>query len=66
MYFMCPFAGNVLYVYEMTHTGPPKRVVFVHDLVEISDISNGNIIIKGVANHASKVFQYWKYLSFSG
>ena len=28
-------AANLLYVYQMTHTGPPKRVVFGPDSVEI-------------------------------
>ena len=41
-------ATYLLSVYQMTHTDPPKRVVFGHDLVEISDISIGNIIVKGV------------------
>ena len=49
---------NLLYVYQMTHTGPPNKVVFGPDLVEISDISTGNIIAKGVANHASKAYEF--------
>ena len=49
----------------MTNTGPPKRVVFGHDLVEISDISTGNIIVKGVANHASKEYEFSHLLSYS-
>ena len=40
----------------MTHTGPPKRVVFGPNLEEISDISIGNIIAKGVAIYASKAY----------
>ena len=31
-------ATNLLYVYQMTHIGSPKQVVFNPDLVEISDI----------------------------
>ena len=30
--------ANLLSVYQMTHTGSPKQVVFGPDLVEISDI----------------------------
>ena len=44
--------ANFLYVYQMTHTGPPKCVVFGPDSVEVSYISTGKIIAKGVANHA--------------
>ena len=42
----------------MTHTGSPKQVVFGPDLVEIKDISTGNIIEKGVADHASKAYSF--------
>ena len=47
---------NLLYVYQMTHTGSPKQVVFSLDLVEISNISTRKMIEKGVANHASKAY----------
>ena len=46
----------------MTHTGPPKRVVFGHDSVDISDISTWNIIVKGVANHASKAYEFSHFM----
>ena len=49
----------------MTHTGPPKRVVFGPDSVEISDISNRKIIAKGVANHASKAYEFSQFLPYS-
>ena len=47
-------AANMLSVYQMTHTGSPKQVIFGPDSVEITNISTRNIIVKGVANHASK------------
>ena len=47
-------ASNMLPVYQMTHTGSPKRVIFGPDSVEITDISTANIIAKGVANHSYK------------
>ena len=50
----------------MTHTGPPKRVVFGPDLVDISNISTGKIIAKGVASHASKVYEFSQFLRYSG
>ena len=43
-----------LFVYHMTHTSSPKRVVFELDLVEISYISIKKMIVKCFANHASK------------
>ena len=47
-------AANLLFVYQITHIGLPKQVVFGPDSVEISDISTRKIIAKGVANHVSK------------
>ena len=49
--------ANFLFVYQMTHTGPPKQVVFGLDSVEITDISTGKTIVKGVVNHASKAYE---------
>ena len=49
----------------MTHTGPPKRVTFGPDSLEISDISTGKIIVKGVANHASKAYEFSHFLPYS-
>ena len=49
----------------MNHTGPPKRVKFGLDSVEITYISTGNIIAKGVANHASKAYEFSHFMSFS-
>ena len=58
-------ATNLLYVYQMTHIGSPKQVVFGLDSVEILDISTGNIIVKGVANHASKAYEFSHFLPYS-
>ena len=58
-------AANMLSVYQMTHTGSPKRVIFGPDLVEITDISTGNIIVKGIANHASKAYEFSHFIPFS-
>ena len=44
-------ASNLLSVYQMTHTGSPKKVIFSPDEVEITEISSGRFIAKGVANH---------------
>ena len=39
-------ASNLLSVYQMTHTGSPKKVIFSPDDVEITEISNGKVIAK--------------------
>ena len=56
---------NAMYVYQMTHTSSPKRVVFEPDLVDISNISTGKMIEKGVANHASKSYEFSHFLPYS-
>ena len=58
-------ATKLLSIHQMTHTGPQKRVVFGPNSVEISYISNGNIIAKGVANHASKAYEFSYFLPYS-
>ena len=49
----------------MTHTGPPKQVVFGLNSMEISYIPTGKIIVKGVANHASKEYEFSHFLPYS-
>ena len=58
-------ASNLLYVYQMTHTGSPKRVIFGPDSVEITDISTGNIIAKGVSNLLAKAYDFSHFMPFS-
>ena len=48
-------AFNLLSVYQMTHIGSPKKVIFSPDDVEITDILNGKVIAKGIVDHTSKV-----------
>ena len=58
-------ATSLLSVYQVTHTGSPKQVVLGPDLVEISDISTEKLIEKGVANHASKAYEFSHFLPYS-
>ena len=58
-------SSNLLSVYQMTHTGSPKKVIFSLDEVEITDISTGRVIAKGVANHAQKVYMFSHFLPYS-
>ena len=58
-------AAKFLSVYQTTHTGSPKRVVFGLDSVEITNISTGNIIAKGVANHTCKAYEFSHFIPYS-
>ena len=58
-------ATNMLSVYQMTHTSSPKWVIFGLDLIEITNISTGNIIEKGAVNHASKAYEFSHFMPFS-
>ena len=55
-------ASNLLSVYQMTHTGSPKKVIFSPNDVEITKISNGKFIAKGVVDHTSKVYWFSHFL----
>ena len=52
-------------MYQMTHIGSPKKVVFYSNYVEISDILNGRVIVKGVVDHNSKVYKFSHFLPVS-
>ena len=60
--FVPSLAPNLLYVYQMTHTGSLKRVIFGPNWVEITDISTGSIIAKGTTNHASKAYEFSHFM----
>ena len=49
----------------MTHIGSPKKFIFSPDEVEITEISSGKVIAKGVANHTSKVYMFSHFLPYS-
>ena len=58
-------AANLLFVYQMTHTGSPKQVLFGPDSVEITNISTGEIVVKGIVDHASKAYYFSHFMPFS-
>ena len=58
-------SSSRLSVYHMTHTGSPKKVIFSPDEVEITNISSGKVIAKGVSNHTSKVYMFSHFLPYS-
>ena len=49
----------------MTHTESPKKFIFSPNEFEITDISSGKVIAKGVANHAQKVYMFSHFLPYS-
>ena len=51
-------AANLLYVYQMTHTGSPKRVTFDSDLVEIIEKSTRKLGAKAITNHSTKAYEF--------
>ena len=66
--------NNVLYVlglasnisvYQMNHTGFPKKVIVSPDDVEMTKISNGKVIAKGVVAHTSKVYKFSHFIPYS-
>ena len=48
-----------------THTGFPKQVLFGPDLVQITNISTGEIVAKGIVDHASKAYYLSHFIPFS-
>ena len=51
--YVLGLASNLLSMYEMAHTGSPKKVIFSLDDVEITEILNGKVITKGVVYDTS-------------
>ena len=63
--YVLGLASNLLSVYQMTHTGSPKKVIFSLDDVEITEISNGKVIAKGVVDYTLKVYKFSHFLPYS-
>ena len=55
-------AANLLFVYQMNHTGSPKRVTFDSDSIEIIEKSIGRLTVKGIANHSTKAYEFSHFL----
>ena len=49
----------------MTHTGSPKRFAFDSDSIEITENEIGQIIVKGIANHSTKSYEFSLFFSVS-
>ena len=55
--YVLSLASNLLSVYQMTHTGVPKRVSFSPNDVEIMELASEKLIAKGLANHHAKSYE---------
>ena len=58
-------ATNMLSIYQMTHTGSPKQVVFGLDSVEITKISTGELVEKEIVDHASKAYIFSHFMPYT-
>ena len=56
-------ASNPLSVYQMTHTGVPKRVSFIPNYVEIKELASRKLIAKGLANHHAKAYEFSHFVA---
>ena len=65
MLYVLGISYNILSVYQKTHIGSPKKVIFSPDEVDITEISSGKVISKGVVNHAQKVYMFSHFLPYS-
>ena len=57
-------ASSILSMYQMTHIGSPKKVIFSPDDVEITKTSNAKFIAKGVVDHTSNVYMFSHFLPY--
>ena len=58
-------AANLLSFYQMSHTGSPKQVVFGPDSVEITKISTGELVVKGIADNVSKAYIFSHFMPYT-
>ena len=51
-------ASNLLSVYQMTHTEVPKRVSFIPDDVQITELASEKLVAKVSGNHHAKAYEF--------
>ena len=56
-------ASNLLSVYQMTHTRVPKRVYFIPNDAEITELASGKLVAKGLANHHAKAYEFSHFVA---
>ena len=62
--YVLGLSSNILSMYQMNYIGYPNKVIFSPN-DEISNISNGKVIAKGVVDHTSKVYKFSHFLPYS-
>jgi hypothetical protein len=53
---------NLLFIYEITHSGIGKRVEFTHDFVTIYDMRDNSTIVVVEVNHQSCLYTFSKFI----
>ena len=61
--YILSLAANLLSVYQMTHTGVPKRFCFSPNDVEITELASEKLIAKGLANHHAKSYEFSHFVA---
>ena len=56
-------ASNLLSVYQMTHTGVPKRVSFIPNDVDITELACKKLVAKGLENHHAKAYDFSHFVA---
>jgi hypothetical protein len=54
---------NLLFIYQITHSGTGKRVEFTPDSVTISDMHDNSMIVVGEVNHQSHLYTFSKFIA---
>ena len=62
VFYVPDIAANLLLLYKMTLLGLSKRLTFTQDDVEISDISTGQVVVVGLADHESRMYKFSHFL----
>ena len=56
-------ASKLLSVYQMTHMRVPKRVSFILNDVEITELASKKLVAKGLANHRAKAYEFSHFVA---
>ena len=54
---------NILFVYQIAHSGEGKRVDFIPDSIIIHDLHDNSLIVVGEANHQSRLYTFNQFIA---
>ena len=60
--FVPDIAAKIISIYQMTHNGTTKRVTFTQNYVDISEVSIGQVVAVGFADHDSRMYKFSHFL----